>query len=96
MVRISYHPFFKLFKGEIQAKTACVISVHVHFQAFRRRFHFDKKTRQGLAQGLNEGIKALIITCRELGVSFDETANKVSIRFQLKDAEVQKNMSLYW
>lgn len=53
---------------------------------------FDQYTRRGI----NRGIEALIITCKELGVSFEETAHKVGIRFQLQDGEVQENMSLYW
>lgn len=61
---------------------------------------FDQYTRRGRAEGIREGIregiKALISTCRELGVSFDETAAKVREKFSLGEEETRKNMQLYW
>ena len=65
---------------------------------------FDQYTRrgrkEGIKEGFNEGIqqglKALISTCRELGVSFDETAARVKEKFSLEDEETRKNMQLYW
>lgn len=52
--------------------------------------------REGRREGIVQGIKALIMTCRELGVSFEETANKVRNRFQLTEKETRKHMELYW
>lgn len=57
---------------------------------------FDQYTRRGRAEGIKEGIKVLISTCRELGVSFDETAAKVRENFSLGEEETRKNMQLYW
>lgn len=57
---------------------------------------FDQYTRRGRKEGIKTGIKALISTCRELGVSFDETAARVKKNFSLGDEETQKNMQLYW
>ena len=42
------------------------------------------------------GIKALIITCIELGADYNTTAEKVKTRFQLSEESVTENMSLYW
>ncbi|MCM1118755.1 MAG: hypothetical protein NC543_05265, partial [bacterium] len=51
---------------------------------------------QGRSEGLSQGIKVLIQTCREIRLSFTETAEKVKNGFQLDDAELEKNMQLYW
>lgn len=51
---------------------------------------------EGHAKGRAEGLNALISTCKELKVSFDETATKVKEKFSLEDEEVSKYMQLYW
>ncbi|MDE6924432.1 MAG: hypothetical protein K2P59_04095 [Acetatifactor sp.] len=51
---------------------------------------------EGHAKGRAEGLNALISTCKELKVSFDETAAKVKEKFSLEDEEVSKYMQLYW
>ncbi len=66
---------------------------------------FDQYTRQGRKEGLSEGrkqgikegrLEGIISTCRELGVSFDETVAKVKEKFSLGEEEARKNMQLYW
>lgn len=57
---------------------------------------FDQYTRKGINQGISQGIKALIITCKEFGANFEETEKKVRARFQLTEAEVRQNMKAYW
>lgn len=61
---------------------------------------FDQYTRrgrhEGLREGLQKGIQVLISTCRELGVSFDETIGRVQEKFSLGEEEAQKNVQLYW
>ncbi len=61
---------------------------------------FDQYTRrgrkEGRLEGIREGLQALISTCRELGVSFDETVAKVKEKFSLGEEEARKNMQLYW
>ncbi|MGN0402446.1 MAG: hypothetical protein ACI4HQ_09345 [Acetatifactor sp.] len=53
----------------------------------------DAAENKGIQKGLIQG---LITTCKELGISFDKTAMKLKEKYSLKDAEVQKNMKLYW
>ena len=61
---------------------------------------FDQYTRQGYAEGrkegITEGVIAVIDLCKELKVSFEETAARLRLSFHLEDAEVQENMRLYW
>ncbi|MCM1541795.1 MAG: Rpn family recombination-promoting nuclease/putative transposase [Blautia sp.] len=56
----------------------------------------DKYWGGGLQQGRQEGIKALISTCHELGVTFETTADKVKEKYALDDSRVKESMALYW
>lgn len=56
----------------------------------------DKYWGGGKQEGLQEGIKALISTCRELGASFETTKEKVKEKFALDDSKVKESMTLYW
>ena len=58
--------------------------------------HDDDIRTEARAEGRAEGLQALITTCKELGICFDETATKLKEKFSMEDAEVQKNMKLYW
>ena len=55
-----------------------------------------KGRKEGREEGRKEGLQALITTCKELGVSFEETAAKLKEKYSLGDTEVQKSMNLYW
>lgn len=65
---------------------------------------FEQYVRMGKREGRQEGrqeerqsgIKALIITCIELGADYNTTAEKVKTRFQLSEESVTENMNLYW
>ncbi len=52
--------------------------------------------QQGIQQGMQQGIQVLVTTCRELGATFEETSGKLKEKFSLPDADVQKEMELYW
>ena len=56
----------------------------------------DKAERTGIEKGIQQGIQVLVSTCHELGLSFEDTASKVKEKFSLGDAEVQRDMKLYW
>lgn len=50
----------------------------------------------GLTEGLEQGIRALITTCKRLGVSYENTEESVRREFKLSDDEIVNNMTLYW
>lgn len=56
----------------------------------------QKGLQEGLQEGLRKGVQVLITTCKELGVTFEEAAAKLKEKYSLEDAEVQRNMKLYW
>lgn len=51
---------------------------------------------QGISQGLSRGILALIETCKELGISKEDTMTRVSQKFSCSDDESRKYMAMYW
>lgn len=51
---------------------------------------------EGLTAGLSEGIKALIETCKELGISREQTALKVKDKLPISEADLQTYMQKYW
>lgn len=76
---------------EINVKEEDEITMCELFEQYTR-----KGRKEGLSEGLQKGLQALISTCRELGVSFDETIVKVKEKFSLGDEEARKNMQIYW
>ena len=65
---------------------------------FERRIMLQREEAraEGHQEGRQKGLKALISTCKELGITFDETAAKVREKFSLKYEETEKSMQLYW
>ena len=57
---------------------------------------FDQYERKGRSEGIRKGIQVLIQTCRDMKLSFAETAEKVKKGFKLDETELQENMKLFW
>lgn len=57
---------------------------------------FDQYERKGRGEGIRKGIQVLIQTCRDMKLSFTETAERVKKGFELDETELQENMKLYW
>ncbi len=56
----------------------------------------DEFWEKGRKEGIQQGIQVLVTTCRELGATFEETSGKLKEKFNLPDADVQREMELYW
>ena len=56
----------------------------------------NKGLQQGVRQGIQQGIQILITTYKELGVAYEAAAAGVKEKYALDDAEVQRDMELYW
>ena len=56
----------------------------------------EKGVEKGIEKGIEKGKEALISACKELGISYGETAGKVKEKFSLEDEEAEKSMQLYW
>ena len=50
----------------------------------------------GLERGITQGIEALIETCKELGLSREDTMVKTESKFQLKREDAEDYMAKYW
>ncbi len=52
---------------------------------------------RGLEEGMEKGIeKGIVETCRELGVSFDDTIKKIKQRFGISEKKAQEIVNKYW
>lgn len=51
---------------------------------------------QGIAQGIEQGIQILVATYKEFDVAYEAAAAGVKEKYGLDDAEVEKDMALYW
>lgn len=50
----------------------------------------------GIEKGLEQGMKALTETCKELGVDFRQTVEKMKIKFGISEEEAQEAVRKYW
>ena len=50
----------------------------------------------GIAEGLTQGIRALVVTCRDLGVKKDVISEKLMQEFELSKEEADKHIEQYW
>lgn len=51
---------------------------------------------EGMEEGLKEGLKALIQTCRELGLSKEETCLKVKEKLPLTEEYIKRYLDDCW
>ncbi|MCM1120888.1 MAG: Rpn family recombination-promoting nuclease/putative transposase, partial [bacterium] len=81
--------------GTMNIKEEEEITVCDLFEQYERKGR-SEGLLQGRSEGIREGIQVLILTCRDMKLSFGETAEKVKKGFQLDDTELKRNMELYW
>lgn len=53
---------------------------------------FDQYTRKGR----KEGMRAMIVTCKRFGISYQDTVDSIRRELKLPDSEIAENMKLYW
>ena len=56
----------------------------------------QKGIQKGIRKEMQNGIQVLITTCKDFGISFEETATKLKEKYSLKEEEAQRDMKLYW
>lgn len=72
-----------------------------YMQAWEERYYDKQEAREeghaeGLAEGRIEGIKAVIETCRELGVSKETAMEKVLQKFEVTREEAEQLLDQNW
>lgn len=55
--------------------------------------HDEDVREEGRAEG---EVKGTIRICKDFGLSFEETINRIREMFQLPESEAQRDMMLYW
>lgn len=51
---------------------------------------------EGIKEGIKESIKALIETCKELGVSREETESRIILKLAVPSNEATDYVNQYW
>ena len=52
--------------------------------------------KEGLLEGLKEGVRALIETCRELGVSKEDTESRIMLKLAVSREDAENYVNQYW
>ncbi|WP_455618120.1 hypothetical protein [Eisenbergiella sp.] len=62
-----------------------------------RASEYKSGKEEGIVQGIEQGIEqGLVETCKELGVSFEQTVEKLKLRFGISEQEAQEKVRYYW
>ncbi len=61
-----------------------------------RASEYKSGKEDGIVQGMELGIEGTAITCKELGLSFEQTVEKLKLRFHLSEQEAQEKVQRYW
>lgn len=56
----------------------------------------EQGLQQGMEQGIEQGIVAVIETCQELGLSSQDTLEKLMDKFSLSESAADEHMKKYW
>lgn len=56
----------------------------------------EQGLQEGLQQGIEQGTAILIESCKELGISYEDTLRKVCEKFHLEEPEAKKVMERCW
>lgn len=58
--------------------------------------HDDDVRQEGIQEGIQQTIAASIGICKDLGLSFEETAKRLQEKLNLPKEEMQESMRKYW
>ncbi len=62
-----------------------------------RASEYKNGKEDGIAQGIEQGIEqGMVETCKELGVSFEQTVEKLKYRFDISEEKAQEKVRYYW
>ena len=62
-----------------------------------RPSEYKNGKEDGIAQGIEQGIvQGMVETCKELGVSFEQTVARLKLRFDISKQEAQEKAGHYW
>jgi len=62
-----------------------------------RASEYKNGKEDGIAQGIEQGIvQGMVETCKELGVSFEQTVARLKLRFDISKQEAQEKAGHYW
>ena len=57
---------------------------------------FDQYTRRGKKEGREEGMRGIIITCKEFNINYDDTMLKLRKNLNISESEAIEGMKKFW
>ena len=57
---------------------------------------FDQYTRRGKKEGREEGMRGIIITCKEFNINYDDTMLKLRKNLNITESEAIEGMKKFW
>ena len=57
---------------------------------------FDQYTRRGKEEGREEGMRGIIITCKEFNINYDDTMLKLRKNLNISESEAIEGMKKFW
>ena len=75
-----------------QKAEVIAMSIYEYNEEYVRKTLFE----DGMEQGITQGVKALVETCREFGLSREETLAKLQEKFELEQTVVENYLAKYW
>ena len=56
----------------------------------------ERGIQQGLAEGINLGVKSTVETCRELGSSYEKAISIIMSKFALSHSDAEAKVQEFW
>ena len=57
---------------------------------------FDQYTRRGKEEGREEGMRGIIITCKEFNINYEDTMLKLRKNLNISESEAIEGMKKFW
>ena len=93
----------------MERETEMAIAVNLNLKSVIRKIEEEEKSmcrafeelmmeqeEIGIEKGIKESIKALVETCKELGVSKEDTKNRIILKLELSRESAESYVDQYW
>lgn len=62
----------------------------------REQLIYRQGKKEGIAEGLEQGIKSLVETCRKYQVTYENTKAELQEQFNVQEDKLDEYMQKYW
>ena len=69
---------------------------HNHFMRMSKQAGWNEGLEKGLEKGLEQGLEILITTCRDLGLTPEDTITRITEKSSLSPEKAREFVEKYW